>query len=69
MFDLAQTESREDQARRLMRDGEQLAAALPRLVLEARRVASTVVHGLHGRRQQNLPVLPVFFHSFNQLQF
>ncbi len=51
MFDLAQTESREDQARRLMRDGEQLAAALPRLVLEARRVASTVVHGLHGRRR------------------
>lgn len=28
-----------------------LAAALPRLVLEARRVASTVIHGLHGRRR------------------
>jgi uncharacterized protein (DUF58 family) len=28
-----------------------LAANLPRLVLEARRVASTVVHGLHGRRR------------------
>src|SRR5690348_18272258 len=28
-----------------------LAAAMPRLVLEARRVASTVIHGLHGRRR------------------
>lgn len=38
-------------ARRLTREGEKLAAALPRLVLEARRVASTVIHGLHGRRR------------------
>ncbi len=51
MFDLANAESREDHASRLMRDGEMLAAALPRLVLEARRVAATVVHGLHGRRR------------------
>lgn len=28
-----------------------LAAVMPRLVLEARRVAATVVHGLHGRRR------------------
>ncbi len=28
-----------------------LAARLPRLILEARRVASTLVHGLHGRRR------------------
>ena len=28
-----------------------LAAAMPRLVLEARRVAATVIHGLHGRRR------------------
>src|SRR3569623_1384906 len=28
-----------------------LAAQLPRLVLDARRVASTVIHGLHGRRR------------------
>ena len=28
-----------------------LAAQMPRLVLEARRVASTVIHGLHGRRR------------------
>jgi hypothetical protein len=26
-----------------------LAARIPRLILEARRVASTVIHGLHGR--------------------
>jgi uncharacterized protein (DUF58 family) len=28
-----------------------LADALPRLILDARRVASTVIHGLHGRRR------------------
>src|SRR6202795_4158212 len=31
--------------------GRRLAAAMPRLILEARRVASTVIHGLHGRRR------------------
>ena len=28
-----------------------LAATLPRLILEARRIAATVIHGLHGRRR------------------
>ncbi len=28
-----------------------LAARLPRLILEARRVAATMIHGLHGRRR------------------
>jgi uncharacterized protein (DUF58 family) len=28
-----------------------LAAAMPRLILEARRVAGSVIHGLHGRRR------------------
>lgn len=28
-----------------------LAANLPRLILEARRVATTIIHGLHGRRR------------------
>jgi uncharacterized protein (DUF58 family) len=28
-----------------------LAAAMPRLILDARRVAATVIHGLHGRRR------------------
>src|SRR6202795_4698155 len=31
--------------------GRTLAASLPRLILEARRVAATVIHGLHGRRR------------------
>jgi len=28
-----------------------LSATTPRLILEARRVAATVIHGLHGRRR------------------
>src|SRR3954452_11579772 len=28
-----------------------LAQTMPRLILEARRVAATVIHGLHGRRR------------------
>src|SRR6201993_1363110 len=28
-----------------------IAASMPRLILEARRVAATVIHGLHGRRR------------------
>lgn len=34
-------------------DGESrtLATSLPRLVLEARRIAANVIHGLHGRRR------------------
>jgi uncharacterized protein (DUF58 family) len=34
-------------------DGESrtLAASLPRLMLEARRIAANVIHGLHGRRR------------------
>ena len=34
-------------------DGESrtLSATLPRLVLEARRIAANVIHGLHGRRR------------------
>jgi uncharacterized protein (DUF58 family) len=31
--------------------GRTLAASMPRLMLEARRVAATVIHGLHGRRR------------------
>src|SRR5262249_6582429 len=29
-------------------EGRTLAASMPRLILEARRVAATVIHGLHG---------------------
>ncbi len=31
--------------------GRTLASAMPRLILEARRIAATVIHGLHGRRR------------------
>jgi len=37
--------------RRAVGEGATLAAAMPRLILEARRVAATVIHGLHGRRR------------------
>src|SRR5499425_2800335 len=29
----------------------ELASQMPRLILEARRVAATIIHGLHGRRR------------------
>src|SRR6201995_1124857 len=32
-------------------ESQALAASMPRLILEARRVAATVIHGLHGRRR------------------
>jgi uncharacterized protein (DUF58 family) len=31
--------------------GRTLAASLPRLILESRKIAATVIHGLHGRRR------------------
>src|ERR1700751_4205505 len=36
---------------RAVGEGRTLAAAMPRLILEARRVAATVIHGLHRRRR------------------
>jgi uncharacterized protein (DUF58 family) len=36
---------------RAVGEGRTLSAAMPRLILEARRVAATVIHGLHGRRR------------------
>src|SRR5271170_356213 len=36
---------------RAVGEGRTLAAAMPRLILEARRVAATIIHGLHGRRR------------------
>ncbi len=38
-------------AGRAVGEGRTLAASMPRLILEARRVAATVIHGLHGRRR------------------
>jgi len=37
--------------RRATGSGRALSATMPRLILEARRVAATVIHGLHGRRR------------------
>jgi len=31
--------------------GRALAASMPRLILESRKIAATVIHGLHGRRR------------------
>jgi uncharacterized protein (DUF58 family) len=40
-----------ESTRRATGEGRTLAATMPRLILEARRVAATVIHGLHGRRR------------------
>jgi uncharacterized protein (DUF58 family) len=40
-----------DAVRAAVGKSRKLAARVPRLILEARRVASTVIHGLHGRRR------------------
>jgi len=37
--------------RRTAGSARSLAASMPRLVLEARRIAASVIHGLHGRRR------------------
>src|SRR6476619_2523060 len=40
-----------DATRKATGAGRQLSSTMPRLILEARRVAATVIHGLHGRRR------------------
>src|ERR1700751_5366364 len=40
-----------ESTRRAAGQGRSLAATMPRLILEARRVAATVIHGLHGGRR------------------
>src|ERR1700749_2562465 len=32
-------------------ESQALAASMPRLILEARRIAATIIHRLHGRRR------------------
>ena len=32
-------------------ESQTLVASMPRLILEARRIAATIIHGLHGRRR------------------
>ena len=40
-----------DATRKATGAGRTLSATMPRLILEARRVAATVIHGLPGRRR------------------
>src|SRR3989454_1664913 len=40
-----------ESTRRATGEARSVAASIPRLILEARRVAATVIHGLHGRRR------------------
>jgi uncharacterized protein (DUF58 family) len=47
----AAREQEVEAASRAIGTGRTLAATMPRLILEARRVAATVIHGLHGRRR------------------
>lgn len=52
MADEARARNIEREAlRRATTGGRMLAASMPRLILEARRIAATLVHGLHGRRR------------------
>lgn len=51
MAELARSESENAAVRAAIGKSQKLAARMPRLILEARRVASTLVHGLHGRRR------------------
>src|SRR3954463_16618444 len=39
------------ETRRASGAGRTLAAAMPRLILESRKIAATVIHGLHGRKR------------------
>lgn len=48
---MAELQSQDGEVRAAIGKSRKLAARLPRLILEARRVASTVIHGLHGRRR------------------
>lgn len=52
MTDSAALRKQEGKAvRRADSESRSLAANMPRLVLEARRISATVIHGLHGRRR------------------
>jgi uncharacterized protein (DUF58 family) len=48
---LSGREQERESTRQAVGAAHSLAATIPRLILEARRVAATVIHGLHGRRR------------------
>jgi uncharacterized protein (DUF58 family) len=51
MAEPSRKEAKNEPVRAAVGKSGKLAARIPRLILEARRVASTVIHGLHGRRR------------------
>src|SRR6201995_4952039 len=51
MAELQRSDKETGAVRAAVGKSRKLAARVPRLILEARRVASTVIHGLHGRRR------------------
>src|SRR5947209_10892901 len=51
MAQIRQNDSEQQALHAAVGKSRKLAARVPRLILEARRVASTVIHGLHGRRR------------------
>ena len=51
MAELKSSETESEAVRAAVGKSRKLAARVPRLILEARRVASTIIHGLHGRRR------------------
>src|SRR5947208_2441867 len=51
MAEFRQSDSEQQALHAAVGKSRKLAARVPRLILEARRVASTVIHGLHGRRR------------------
>ena len=51
MAELPRSGSQTDAVQAAVGTSRKLAARVPRLILEARRVATTLIHGLHGRRR------------------
>jgi uncharacterized protein (DUF58 family) len=51
MAEPIRSETESEAVRAAVGKSRKLAARVPRLILEARRVASTIIHGLHGRRR------------------
>src|ERR1041385_9221636 len=51
MAEPIRSETESEAVRAAVGKSRKLAALVPRLILEARRVASTLIHGLHGRRR------------------
>jgi uncharacterized protein (DUF58 family) len=51
MAELPHSDGEDEAVQAAAGKSQKLAARVPRLILEARRVASTLIHGLHGRRR------------------